>query len=470
MAFYKYFWDLENSQTYDTHTVGQFDNNATTGGGTFRWIGNVTNTGITNIAGMRIKPRASTIGYWERVWNGPVNVGWFGCQNTATTPLTFASMGVSQAILDLRYGTGFTTTNDYYDSTAIRYAFKMMGTLAGYQSLIFDPTKYWVRYTCQLPVNLPGSSSAVTEFIIDGNGATLVKVGTISFNFFERIPSTQSAAATTYINNSFIIKNFNVNGVGGPNWQTSGSFLFLSAATNCVIENINLTNFAYGIWLNGVVNSIVRNINTSNIKAMSIRITNGSWTGAVPTNAASDNITLDNIKIVDTLSQIRCIEGSNSNNLNFNKVSITGTGVPGNGIFIFGYPNVTNTCKITDTYIDATFSDIAIGMNLGSISGGRFIIDGVNNKQANNTIGVYGGSGDQPDIYVANLGTWIPGSKFVNGGVGFTPTWDLYNVRFGAGISTAADVVDPANSLWVNVGALTIPNVSNVRYVPPIVP
>ncbi|NDE62450.1 MAG: carboxypeptidase regulatory-like domain-containing protein, partial [Cyclobacteriaceae bacterium] len=60
--------------------------------------------------------------------------------------------------------------------------------------------------------------------------------------------------------------------------------------------------------------------------------------------------------------------------------------------------------------------------------------------------------------------TGSKGTQFVNGGVGFTPTWDLYNVRFGAGISTAADVVDPANSLWVNVGALTIPNVSNVRY------
>lgn len=470
MAFYKYFWDLENSQTYDTHTVGQFDNNATTGGGTFHWIGNVTNTGITNIAGMRIKPRASTIGYWERVWNGPVNVGWFGCQNSATSPLTFGAMGISQATLDARYGTGFATLNDCYDYIAVKYAFKIMGTEPGYQSLIFDPTKYWIRYTCQLPVNLPTSSSTVTEFIIDGNGATLVKYGTVSFNFFERIPASQSAATITYLNNSFIIKNFNVNGIGGPNWQTSGSFLFLGAATNCVIENINLSNFAYGIWLHGVVNSTIRNINTSTIKTMSIRLSNGGWTGALPTNSGCDDILVDNVKIVDTLNQVRCIEGTNSNNLKFNRVSISGTGVPGTGIFVYGWPNVTNTCKITNTYIDATFSDVAIGMNLGSISGGRFIIDGVNNKQANKTIGIYGGSGDQPDIYVANLGTWIPGSKFVNGGVGFTPTWDLYNVRFGSGISTATDVVNPTNSLWVNVGSLTIPNVSNVRYVPPIVP
>jgi hypothetical protein len=471
MAFYKYFWDLENSQTYDTHTVGQFDNNATTGGGTFRWVGNVSNASIPNIAGMRIRPRNSTIGYWERVYDGPVNVGWFGCQNTTNSPLTFASMGISQATLDLRYGTGFTSTNDYYDSTAIRYAFKMMGTAAGYQSLIFDPKKYWIRFTCQLPVNLPGSSSAITEFIIDGNGATLVKAGTISFNFFERVPPTQSAAAATYINNSFIIKNFNVNGVGGPNWQSTGSFLFLGAATNCVIENINLSNFAYGIWFLGVVNSTIRNINTSNVKIMSIRMGSGGWTGALPSNSATDNVTLDNIKIVDTLNQNTCIEGV-GNNLNFNKVSITGTGAPSAGIIIGGWQNLTNTSRITDIYFDILFARSGILLNLSPISGGRFIIDGVNNKQANTIIEVTGGSGEQPDVYIANLGTWVAGSKFSNSGTGFASTWDLYNVRFGPGITTAANVVNPANNLWVVGGIFNsnIPNVSNVRYVPPIVP
>lgn len=470
MAFYKYFWDLENSQTYDTHTVGQFDNNATTGGGTFRWIGNIANAGISNIPGMRIRPRNSTLGYWERVWDGPVNVGWFGCQNTANSPLSFGAMGISQATLDLRYGVGFANTMDCYDYIAIKYAFKMMGTLPGYQSVIFDPTKYWVRFTCQLPVNLPGSASSVTEFIIDGNGATLVKYGTTSFNFFERLPATQSAASTTYINNSFIIKNFNVNGVGGPNWQTSSIFLMLGAATNCVIENINLTNFAYGIWLHGVVNSTIRNINTSNIKQMSIRLNSGNWTGALPTNSACDDILIDNIKVVDTLNQLRCIEVNTSNNLRFNRVSITGTGVPGSGIVIFGWPNVTNNCRITDTYLDTTFSYTAIGLNLMSISGGRFIIDGVNNTKVNTIISVTGDTGDKPDIYVANLGTWIAGSKFFNNALGFAGTWDLYNVRFGAGITTAADVVNPANSLWSFTNGGSIPLVANVRYTPPIVP
>jgi hypothetical protein len=480
MAFYKYFWDLENSQTYDTHTVGQFDNNATTGGGTFRWIGNVTNTGVTNIPGMRIKPRASTIGYWERVWNGPVNVGWFGCQNSASSPLTFGSMGVSQATLDLRYGTGFTTVNDCYDSTAIRYAFKMMGTAVGYQSIIFDPAKYWISKACQLPVNLPASASTVTEFVIDGNGSTLVKFGVNAFNYFERIPSNQSAASITYINNSFVIKNFNVNGVGGPNWQTSGSFIRLAAATNCVIENINLTNFAYGLQFEYLVNSTLRNISTANIKQQSFRVLNGSWTGALPTNSQCKNLVFDNIKIVDSLSQgsgIYCVE---ADNVSINQFSLTGTGNPSYGIRIYSATSTTvDTCRITNSYFDITLGpgletsgynwQSCISFEIYNRDGGRYVVDGLVNKQPNPIVNALSSSGNQPDIYIANIGTWASGSTLGNISVG-EPTFDLYNVRFGAGITTAADVVNPANSLWNLASGATIPLVANVRYTPPIVP
>jgi hypothetical protein len=480
MAFYKYFWDLENSTTYDTHTVGQFDNNATTGGGTFRWVGNVTNTGITNIAGMRIKPRASTLGYWERVYDGPVNVGWFGCQNTATTPLTFGSIGVSQATLDLRYGTGFTTTNDCYDSTAIRYAFKMMGSNAGYQSLMFDPTKYWVSKACQLPVNLSTSSSAVTEFIIDGNGCNLVKFGVNAFNFFERIPTSQSAASITYINNSFIIKNFNVNGVGGTNWTSNGSFIRLGAATNCVIENINLTNFAFGLQFENIVNSHIRNISSANIAQTTIYAVSGSWTGAIPANSQCRNLSFENIKVVDSLSQGQAMYISDSENVTIDQFSLTGTGNPSYGIrIVSNNANLVRTAKVTNSYFDILLGPGAatsnynwqscISFEIYFTDGGRFVVDGLVNKQANPIVNALSTSGNQPDIYIANVGTWPAGSKLGNISVG-SPTFDLYNVRFGAGITTAANVVNPANSLWNLASGATIPNVANVRYVPPIVP
>lgn len=468
MAFYKYFWDLEDSTAYTVHIVGQYDNNATTGGGTFRWIDNVINTGITNIPGMRIKPKNSTIGYWHRVFDGPINVGWFGCQNTNVAPLNFASMGVSQATLDLRYGPGFTTTNDCYDSTAIRYALKMMSTEVGYQSIIFDPTLYWISNTCQLPINLVNSSSTITEFILEGNGCTLVKYGNNSFNFFERIPISQSAASITYLNNSFVIKNFNVNGLGGSTWQSTGVFLALGAATNCNIENINISNFAWGIWLQNLVNSTVKNINTFNVKQNSIRITSGTWTGATPSNSSSNVLGIENIKVVDTLNQLACVDIYNSNNLDINQVSITGLGNPAKGIMINGFAGVTNACRISNSYFNVLFSDYAIGMDIPS-SGGRLIVDGVNNVQTNTIVAINTGNAISPDIYIANIGTWAAGSTLQNTGVGAATTWDLYNVRFGAGILTAANVVDPLNNLW-NVPLGTIPLVGNVRYIPPIAP
>ena len=129
MAFYKYFYDLASSTSYTTHTVGSFDNNSTTGGGNFRWVSNTSNVGIADIAGIRIKPTGSTVGYWLRDFTGPMNLGWFGCQNTDSTPSTFSQLGVSQTTLDSRYGTSFATTSDCYDTTAIRYAFNLMNTI-----------------------------------------------------------------------------------------------------------------------------------------------------------------------------------------------------------------------------------------------------------------------------------------------------------------------------------------------------
>ena len=110
MAFYRHFWDLASSTTFTTHTVGSFDANCSSGTGTFRWVPSVANATLPNIPGIRIKPTSQGTGYWIRVFEGPMNVGWFGCQNTTTTPLTFAALGIGQATLDERYGAGFATT------------------------------------------------------------------------------------------------------------------------------------------------------------------------------------------------------------------------------------------------------------------------------------------------------------------------------------------------------------------------
>ena len=85
MAFYNNFWTLKSSTSYTTHTVGQFDANCSSGGGVFKWV-SANNTSVSDIAGFRIKPSAVTTGYWERVYDGPINVGWFGTQNTTSIP------------------------------------------------------------------------------------------------------------------------------------------------------------------------------------------------------------------------------------------------------------------------------------------------------------------------------------------------------------------------------------------------
>lgn len=471
MAFYKYFYDLASSTSYTTHTVGSFDNNSTTGGGNFRWVSNTSNVGIADIAGIRIKPTGSTVGYWLRDFTGPMNLGWFGCQNTDSTPSTFSQLGVSQTTLDSRYGTSFATTSDCYDTTAIRYAFNLMNTI-GYQSLVFEPKKYWLNRECILPTSISTTPTNIGQFVIDGNGATILKAGSNVFDYFSRIPSSQTEASTTYINNSFVIKNFNANGTGGI-WQNSGySFLFLGATTNSVIENINLTNFDLGLRLEYCVNANVKNINTYNIKTESVGIRNGSWTSAVPTNSGSDNSTVEKLVVTDTLSQPICLHIA-SDNVTTNQVNIQGAGNPCIGIFVDSISNIS-TCRIMNTVLNVVFAsgspsaDYGAGVLVSEAtdSGGRFVIDGILAKQATVLAGATSTT-NQPDVYLANVGTWPAGSTLASTG---DSTWDLYNVRFGSSISTAADVIDPGNNLWEIYGAAAIPLIGNVRYTSPIVP
>ncbi len=188
-------------------------------------------------------------------------------------------------------------------------------------------------------------------------------------------------------------------------------------------------------------------------------------------------LSIVNIKVVDTLSQPTALDVFDSDNININKFSLTGTGTPSLGIRINANNIPLTTTRITDSYFDITLAQSAttgpynymacISLELYQCDGGRFIVDGVNNKQANTIVSGWAMSGNQPDIYIANIGTWVAGSKLGNFSIG-SPTYDLYNVRFGAGITTAANVVNPANNLWGSAG--TIPLVANVRYTPPIVP
>ena len=470
MAFYKYFWDLASSTTYTTHTVGSFDANCTSGAGTFRWIPFVSNTSVTNIPGIRIKPTAQNTGYWERTYEGPVNVGWFGCQNTTDAPLTFGSLGVSQATLDARYGAGFATTNDYYDTTAVRYALSMMSTTPGHQSLMFESKTYWISKSCELPVRYASGGNPRTMFIIDGNGANIRKAGTDQFDFFKRVPANNTDAVNTYIDNAFTFKNFKADGSGGV-WQGSGySFLYLGATYGSIIENIFLQNFDLGIRLEFCMNSNTTNIFTNNIKTYSVLVQPGAWTGGNWATAASNGSEISHVRVFDTLNQTAAIAVKGADTCFIRNSIIEGTGSPVYGIL---YDSLNGTVqpnvRIQDHHIETACSKGAI--YLRPKSAGRHIVENIYAQYAQNLVACEYYNG-YPDIYVANIPVHISGLTFLNVGTG---TWDFYNVRFGTGISTAANVVDPANNLWdtttvTGSGTGTIPNVAKVRVVPNILP
>lgn len=474
MGFYKYFYDLEASTSYSAHTIGSFDNNTTTGGGIFKWVSNVSNTAISNIPGIRIKPIASEIGYWERIFDGPINVAWFGCQNTEDSPSTFAQLGVSQLTLDTRYGTSFATTSDCYDTTAIRYAFNLMNT-QGYQSLDFEPKKYWINRSCTLPTTVTDSTNFLNSFIIDGKNALIVRKGTSQFNMFSRIPTTATEASTIFLNNSFIIKNFKADGTGGV-WQNSGfAFIFVGASTNSRFESIIIENFDIGLRLENCVNGSVNQIFTRNIKTNSIMGSDGSWTSGGLTDG-STNLVIDQCNIVDTLGQPSCILVEVSENVTIQNSIITG--IPAIGIkFDSGTVTIKKVNLLNNT-INADWTDSAVRLVARGVTPTRFIIDGLewSSTTAETVITLQTPNASWPCIYFANSTSWIEGQNTLCqiSTVNTYGSWDINYVYFGdpysaSGITTPAHVINPANLLWntVPVGSL-IPNVTNVRYVAPI--
>lgn len=465
MAFYKTFWDLASSTTYTTHTVGSFDANCSTGTGTFRWVPSVANASITNIPGIRIKPTAQGTGYWIRVFDGPMNVGWFGCQNTTAAPLTFAALGVSQTTLDSRYGAGFATTADNYDNTAIRYALSMMSNALGSQSLVFEAKTYWLSRTCELPVSYNTGGNPRGMFIIDGQGANIRKTGTDQFNFFQRIPPTNTQAVNVYIDNAFTFKNFKADGSGGV-WQNSGfAFLFLGATYGSKIENIFLQNFDLGLRLEFCMNAHVDNIFTNNIKTYSVLMQEGSWTGGSTSTAASNVSVISHVRVFDTLNQTAGIAVKGADTCVIRNSIIEGTGSPVYGILYDSLqastaPNV----RIQDHHIETACSKAAI--YLRPKASGRHIVDNIYVINPQNIVACEYYNG-YPDVLISNIPWYATGSKFLNVGTG---TWDFYNVRMGPAIDTVAEVIDPLNNLWDTTtvtpsGTGTIPNVSRVRVV-----
>jgi hypothetical protein len=459
MAFFNNFYDLAASTSYVTHTVGAFDANCSTGGGTFKWVPSIANASITNIPGMRIKPTNSTVGYWERVWEGPLNVAWFGCQNTTSIPNTFATLGVSQATLDSRYGLGFATTSDNYDTTAIRYALRMMQTL-GNQGLIFEPKVYSLTRACDLPISIIGGKTGRGMFVIDGNGATIVKANTLQFNFFQRIPvaqtyngtlypTDQNAAENLYIDNAFTFMNFNAQGSGGI-WQNSGyAFLYLGATYGSIIQNIFLRNFDIGIRMEFCMNATVTNIFVNNATSYSLRIKPGSWAGAATANASSNCCEVSHVRVVDTNNQIACISVENSDTSVIRNCIIEGlTGNPQCGIL---WDSLNSTVcpngTIQDCHIETACSKGAVYIK--PRSGTKIYVSNIYIQYAQNIVALEASSltGQYPVVVIDRIPNWPSGTKFLNIGTG--TKWQISDTIINAYLTTSSQIVTASSTASV---------------------
>lgn len=464
MAFYKYFWDLANSTAYSDHVVGSFDNNTTTGGGTFKWVSGVNNASLTNIPGVRIKPKVNSSGYWIRVSEGPVCVEWFGPQNATSPPLTFSQLGVSQVTLNSRYGNNFVTTNDTYDTAAVKYAMYYMGTFAAENTLLFEPKLYWITQSIELPktntgaTGLPGAGGQ-GKFIIDGNGCTInVYTNGAAFDVFTRVPVDQTEA-DILVKYSIVFKNFSATNAGASLlWLNTGkSFLFLAASSNAIIENINLLKFDIGLRLEYCPNVAVRNVFATTIKTRAVHIKSGSWFGASLTNSNSDNASLYQVQVEDTYNQIAAITLSGVNNAVVSQFWLKGFGTPSYGIY---WDSLNNTkaynFRITDTIIDTDTTSAGIYVKMQS--GGMAIVDGISYQVAQPIVvaEMYSGTGS---ISVSNSPKWVSTSKFGNIG---TVKWEFRNVNFGAGVTTPQQIIDPVNSRWVTGGLYSIPVLGNI--------
>ena len=300
MAFYNYFWDLESSQSYTTHFVGQFDQNTNTGGGIFRWV-NSNNASITNIPGYRIKPTSTTVGYWQRVIDGPWSVDWFGVNGTSTQS-TLGSYGFTTAQLNTRYngfgGSNTVTTADTYDTAAIKTAFNLME--GGYFfSLQFGQKEYYLTSTCYLPRR--ASSTTVREYDmykIEGNGAQMNVHSTVrntSFDMWSRVINNQIDAKiqvnTLFQISNLLFKGYQIN-AATPSVQNG---IHLKCSYNSELNNLQFTHLNIGLHLRFCLGATVS-------RTMSIAVANeviwvdagdntvsGGWSGTTYSAATSQS-------------------------------------------------------------------------------------------------------------------------------------------------------------------------------------
>jgi hypothetical protein len=411
MAYYKSFWDLQNSKAYTTHTVGAFDlNYNTTGGGTFRWV-EALNTSIPNIAGIRIKPLSTTVGYWERITETTPNISWFGTTNIPSTG-TFASQGFTQPTLDTRYGAGVVTTTDNFDTAAIKFAFKLMETF-GYNAFQFEPKKYYLTSTCYLPKNIsgflvPAEDDYRRTFLLEGNRCFLY-YATSSAGDFTMIASdnviNQAEANPVLIRRSFTISNINAYGdnVAGSKFLTIGPS-YNSHISKCVAYRVDK-----GMELRFALNATVEKCEFTNCASDALYVGYGNWSGATTANSQSNHtLILGNRFFTAGSANTACkIEAASG----IVAMSNIYEGSGGNyGFYFDGIGSNVKECKFINNHVETTANIAAFYFKCNT---GVYTVDGIYCQYPGtlvyNDSAPYGGL---PEVLVRGIGFMHPKNKF----------------------------------------------------------
>lgn len=443
MARIQNFWDLKTITSYSSHSVDQFDTNTVgLGGGNFKWIVR-NNASITDIPGIRIKPSGTTDGYWVREFGGELEVEWFGTQHTTATLL---SQGITQIIADARYGTAFVdVTTDTYDMAAISYAMKLLET-TNYGALNFTPRKHYVNRAVELPVsNTANTGTNVSFFTFKGNGATILTTNSNTFNIFNRVPSTQSAALSTYVEARFNISGFVF--VGSAAQGSGQAAIRLGPSYGSLLNNIE-GQIDIVLNLEFCLNARLENIQ-GNPKSYGIKVDYGSAWGGNNSNSQSNNVTMYNCRFYTSSGAFATYYVRGCSGVEINACIAEGF-APSYAIYFNNdLSTVVKNFRVKNFHLEVACSVSAIYLRA---NGGEFVLDGISDIYGQTFIEFDVPTG-YPQLNIHNMHWSHSATQFANKNSG--GLWKFVNCELGE----APWQTSPSNrhpykaSAWITTGA-----------------
>lgn len=437
MARYKYFWDLQSSQAYTTHTVDQFDaNTPNAGGGTFTWIPR-SNVGIYEIPGYRIKPSSTTAGYWQRETDGDAfNISWFGTVNTSAQ-LTLGGYGLTLAQVNARYNSRPNASNtvtlaDTYDTAAMKLAFDLMADNQFYK-LCFENKEYFITSTCYLPRK--NTTSRYPMWTLDGQGCVFKPhstVDTTAFTMWDRAIVNQADARDTQSGSKFIMKDMQFRG-GSTKAQKA---MQISATYNSVFESIGFFGLAYGMHLRFCLGAYINMCQATQVQNYSVWLDCGTtatalpnfpggWSGTTVNDATSqsNSVCVNKFRNWADVSTNIAIYSRGNSGLVINEPILEGdAGSPADYGVYFDNAGVTAVKDFTirRAHIEMPFNTAGIYIRNGA-GNGQYVVDGIYSQKDTSIVYVENNSG-ATNIIVRDVAFISAPSTFGNTGTAANTT------------------------------------------------